>query len=157
MTADFTRWAKSPRDAWMATAAAFPIGNGVAMCVGGFIAAAAGASGGVFSILAHNGGVLAVIAIIFVFVNLGSVCTHCLYNSAVGWSSIVHGRMRVLTLCLGVVGMIAAAAGIWDYFIDWLNLLGVIVPPIGMIIVVDQLLAHLGADYETPRAPRQPL
>src|SRR3981189_1958815 len=98
MTADFTRWAKSPRDGWMAIAAAFPIGNGVAMCVGGFIAAAAGGSGDVFSILAHNGGALAVIAIIFVVVNLVSVCTHCLYNSAVGWSNIVHGRVRVLTL-----------------------------------------------------------
>jgi cytosine permease len=156
MTADFTRWAKSPRDAWIATAAAFPIGNGVAMCVGGFIAAAAGGSGDVFGILAHNGGVLAVIAIIFLFVNLGSVCTHCLYNSAVGWSNIVHGRMRVLTLCLGIVGMIVAAAGIWDYFIDWLNLLGVIVPPIGAIIIVDQLWARRHDRGPVPAVRWQP-
>ena len=56
-------------------------------------------------------GFLAVLAIIFLFVNLGSVCTHCLYNSAVGWSNIVHGRMRVLTLCLGIVGMTALSGG----------------------------------------------
>jgi cytosine permease len=142
MTADFTRWARSPRDAWIATVTAFPIGNGLAMCIGGFIAAAAGGSGDVFGILVHHGGLAAVIAVIFLFVYLGSVCTHCLYNSAVGWSNIVHGRMRVLTLLLGVVGIVVAAAGIWDYFIDWLNLLGVIVPPIGAIIIVDQLWAR---------------
>jgi len=141
MTADFTRWAKTPRDAWIATATAFPIGNGIAMVIGGVIAAAAGGSGDVFSILAGNGGVLAAIAVVFLFVNLGSVCTHCLYNSAVGWSHIVHSRMRVLTLGLGILGIILAAAGVWDYFIAWLNLLGVIVPPIGAIIIVDQLWA----------------
>jgi cytosine permease len=142
MTADFTRWAKTPRDAWIATAAAFPIGNGIAMVIGGFIAAAAGGSGDVFSILADNGGVLAVLAVLFLFINLGSVCTHCLYNSAVGWSTILGSRMRILTAVLGVIGIIAATAGIWDFFISWLNLLGIIVPPIGAIIIVDQLLAR---------------
>ncbi|MET0703629.1 MAG: cytosine permease [Mycobacterium sp.] len=142
MTADFTRWAKSPRDAWIATAAAFPIGNGIAMVIGGFIAAAAGGAGDVFGILADDGGVLAFVAVIFLFINLGSVCTHCLYNSAVGWSTIVGSRMRILTVVLGVIGIIAATAGIWDFFINWLNLLGIIVPPIGAIIIVDQLLAR---------------
>jgi cytosine permease len=95
-------------------------------------------------------------AIIFLCVKLGSVCTHCLYNSAVGWSNIVHCRVGVLTLCLGVVGMIVAAAGIWDYFIDWLNLLGVIVPPIGAIIIVDQLWARRHDRGPVPAVRWQP-
>jgi cytosine permease len=156
MTADFTRWAETPRDAWIATAAAFPIGNGIAMVIGGFIAAAASGSGDVFSILAEDGGVLAVIAVIFLFINLGSVCTHCLYNSAVGWSTIVGSRMRILTVVLGVIGIIAATAGIWDYFINWLNLLGIIVPPIGAIIIVDQLLARRSDSGPIPAFRWQP-
>jgi cytosine permease len=156
MTADFTRWAKTSRDAWIATATAFPIGNGIAMVIGGFIAAAAGGSGDVFSILAGNGGVIAAIAVIFLFVNLGSVCTHCLYNSAVGWSNILHSRMRILTLGLGLLGIIAATAGIWDFFIDWLNLLGVIVPPIGAIIIVDQLWAGRRDGTAVPAVRWQP-
>ncbi|AQA02882.1 hypothetical protein BVC93_11050 [Mycobacterium sp. MS1601] len=156
MTADFTRWAKSPRDAWIATAAAFPIGNGVAMVIGGFIAAAAGGSGDVFSILAENGGLLGVIAVVFLFINLGSVCTHCLYNAAVGWSTILGSRMRILTVVLGVIGIVAAAAGIWDFFISWLNLLGIIVPPIGAIIIVDQLLARRESSGITPAFRWQP-
>jgi cytosine permease len=156
MTADFTRWASTSRDAWIATATAFPIGNGIAMVIGGFIAAVAGGSGDVFSILAGNGGLIAVIAVIFLFVNLGSVCTHCLYNSAVGWSNILHSRMRILTLGLGLLGIIAATAGIWDFFIDWLNLLGVIVPPIGAIIIVDQLWAGRRDGTAVPAVRWQP-
>lgn len=156
MTADFTRWARSPRDAWIATAAAFPVGNGIAMVIGGFIAAAAGGSGDVFSILAEGGGVLAVIAVLFLFINLGSVCTHCLYNAAVGWSTILGSRMRILTAVLGVIGIIAATAGIWDFFINWLNLLGIIVPPIGAILIVDQLLARRTVTGATPAFRWQP-
>lgn len=157
MTADFTRWAKNTRHAWIATASAFPVANFIAMAVGGVVAAASqNATGDVFGLIVNRGGVFSLIAVAFLFINLGSVCTHCLYNSAMGWSTILKSRMRLLTLFLGVLGIIIAALGIWNYFIDWLNLLGVIVPPIGMIILVDQVLIHRGAEYETPRAPWQP-
>lgn len=36
--------------------------------------------------------------------------------------------------------MLLAVAGIWSYFEQWLTLLGVIVPPIGIILIVDQLI-----------------
>ncbi|RXZ70305.1 cytosine permease [Agromyces albus] len=145
MTADFTRWAKNTRHAWIATASAFPIGNLFAMVIGGVIAAATAGSGDVFGILALQGGIFPVLAVIFLVVNLGSVCTHCLYNAAVGWSTILRGRMRILTLVLGAVGVIVATLGIWGFFINWLNLLGVIVPPIGAIIIADQLLVRRAA------------
>lgn len=146
MTADFTRWAKDGRQGALAALFAFPVANVIAMLIGGFIVAAGASSnptvaGGDFlPILASNGSALAVLAVLFVFVNLGSVCTHCLYNGAVGWSHITGGKMRVLTLILGAVGVIAALAGIWSFFLDWLNLLGILVPPLGVIIVADQLV-----------------
>jgi cytosine permease len=150
MTADFTRWAKTPRQAWIATSAAFPAGNLIAMLVGGFIAAAtAGGSGDVFGLIVNQGGLMPLIAVIFLVVNLGSVCTHCLYNSAVGWSSIMRSNMRTFTLILGTIGVIIAALGIWGFFVNWLNLLGVIVPPIGAIIIADQVLLRRGASTDT--------
>lgn len=150
MTADFTRWSKDRRQAWIATSAAFPVSNLVAMVVGGTVAAAAGGAGDVFGIVAAQGGLLAVVAVAFLFINLGSVCTHCLYNGAVGWSSILGSRMRVLTVVLGAVGILAAVLGIWNVFISWLNLLGVIVPPIGAILITD----HLVRRDRTARAVR---
>ncbi|MEU7769365.1 cytosine permease [Nocardia sp. NPDC049190] len=157
MTADFTRWAKNSRHAWLATASAFPVANVVAMLIGGVVAAASRTSSGdIFGIIVNRGGFLTVVAVAFLFINLGSVCAHCLYNSAIGWSTIFKGRMRSLTLVLGALGIVIAALGIWNYFINWLNLLGVIVPPIGMIILVDQAFLRRGDDVETPQVRWQP-
>lgn len=146
MTADFTRWSKDGREGAIAAFFAFPVANMVSMLVGGVIVAAGassaptGAGGDFLPILADGGPLLAVVAVLFVFINLGSVCTHCLYNGAVGWSYITGGKMRLLTVVLGVIGVVAALAGIWSLFLDWLNLLGVLVPPLGAIIIVDQLV-----------------
>jgi cytosine permease len=146
MTADFTRWSRSGREAVLASFTAFPVAYFISLLVGGLVVAAGMAvdpatNGGDFlPILTAHGPLLAAIAVVFVFVNLGSVCAHCLYNGAVGWSQLTGSRMRVLTIVLGVVGLVAALAGVWSYFADWLNLLGIFVPPIGAVIIVDQVL-----------------
>ena len=49
------------------------------------------------------------IAFIFLYCNLGSVCSHCLYNAATGWSRILGSHMRLLAVALGVIGIIVAA------------------------------------------------
>jgi hypothetical protein len=36
---------------------------------------------------------------------------------------------------LGIIGTVAAVAGIWSYFATWLNILGVMVPPIGVTAI----------------------
>jgi len=146
MTADFTRWAGSGRDAVLAAFTAFPVAGLTAQVFGILVvsvgaAAAPATSGGDFlPILAGHGPVLAGLAVVFVFVNLGSVCTHCLYNGAVGYSHLLGSRMRVLTLVLGAIGGVLAVAGVWSLFLSWLNVLGMLVPPIGAVMIVDQLL-----------------
>ena len=88
------------------------------------------------------------LAFIFLYCNLGSVCSHCLYNAATGWSRIFGSHMRVLAIALGVIGIVVAAGNVWAFFIQWLTLLGILVPPIGAIILVDQyvLRAEVGGD-----------
>ncbi|MBU8813112.1 cytosine permease [Mycolicibacterium goodii] len=148
MTADFTRWAKGGKEAVLAAFSAFPVANLVAMLTGAIIVAAGGAlnpatDGGDFlPILVEHGTILTALAVIFVFVNLGSVCAHCLYNGAVGWSQLVGSKMRILTLVLGVAGLAIAVAGVWSHFPTWLNLLGIFVPSIGAVVIVDQLLTR---------------
>lgn len=157
MTADFTRWAKDGKSAVYASMTAFPFANMIAQ-IFGIIVVCTGAAGNAQSAggdfmptLTQRGGILSIIALIFVFVNLGSVCTHCLYNGAIGWSRIVGAKMRTVTIVLGLIGGVVAAAGVWSYFLSWLNLLGILVPPIGAVIVVDQLVfgkgTSSGADY----------
>ncbi|WP_084505789.1 purine-cytosine permease family protein [Nocardia harenae] len=151
MTADFTRWSKNGREGFLAAFSAFPLGNTVALVIGGLIvalgaAANPAADGGNFlSILIDQGGWLVPVAVIFVFVNLGSVCAHCLYNGAVGWSQLTGRRMRALSVVLGAIGVLLAVAGVWSHFETWLNLLGVIVPPIGIVLILDQLVLRRAA------------
>jgi cytosine permease len=146
MTADFTRWAKNGREGAVSTIFAFPIGNFIAEFVGGIVVATgvipnpASTGGDFMSVLAGHGTLLTTLSILFVFINLGSVGTHCLYNGAVGWSHMTGKKMRTITLVIGVVGLIVAVSGIYNHFFNWLVLLGVIIPPIGSIIIMDRLV-----------------
>ncbi|EPQ5227987.1 cytosine permease [Providencia stuartii] len=146
MTADFTRWAKNGKQGFLAAFTAFPISKFFAEVIGAIIVATGvvlhpEVTGGDFiTILANASPLLSILAIIFVFVNLGVGCTHCLYNGAVGWSHITKGKMRTLTIILGIIGILVAVTGIWNAFQTWLNLLGLIVPPIAAIIIMDQLV-----------------
>jgi cytosine permease len=139
MTPDFTRWARSERAAWIATASAFPFANALAMAFGGVIAAAASSNANFFELVAGRGGVVTALAVVFLFVNLGTVCTHCLYNAAVGWAHILGSRFTPVALGWGMLGTVVAAAGVWSQFESWLILLGVIVPPIGAVLLTDHL------------------
>lgn len=147
MTADFTRWARTGRQAVLATITAFPVASLVAQLSGAlFVAAGAIAlpavNGGNFApILTGSGNpLLNVFLLVFVVINLGSVCTHCLYNGALGWSHLTRSTMRLLTLVLGVIGVAVAVLGAWHYFVNWLALLGVLVPPLGAVLIADQII-----------------
>jgi cytosine permease len=54
--------------------------------------------------------------------------------------------MRIAAVILAVVGIVIAAANVWALFIPWLSLLGVVVPPIGAIILVDLYLLRPGTE-----------
>ncbi|CAN5788487.1 cytosine permease [soil metagenome] len=154
VTADFNRWAADKKSSLIATFCAFPFANLLAMLVGGVMTAALavpepqpfGLDNMFGYMLAQNKPWLSVIAFAFLFFNLGSVCAHCLYNSAVGWSRIGNGRMRIFAVGLAVVGIVIAAANVWALFIPWLSLLGILVPPIGAIIVADLYFVRPGAE-----------
>ena len=72
-------------------------------------------------------------------------------NSATGWSRIMRSHMRLLAIALGTIGIIVAAGNVWAFFIQWVSLLGILVPPIGAIILVDQYAlrpqAEIAADW----------
>jgi cytosine permease len=153
MTADFTRWSRNGREGVLAAFTAFPVASMVAQLTGGVVVAAGAIAspatdGGNFLPLVADGAgpLLTALAIVFVFVNLGSVCSHCLYNGAMSWSTIVGGRMRVLTLLLGIAGVGIALAGVWSHFLSWLVILSVFVPPIGAVLIADQVLLRGAAE-----------
>jgi len=162
VTADFNRWAADKRASLIASASAFPFANLVAMLVGGVMTAALalpnpqpfGLDNMFGYLLAQKQGWLSVVAFVFLFCNLGSVCAHCLYNSAVGWSRIGGGRMRLFAVGLAVVGIAVAAANVWALFIPWLSLLGILVPPIGAVMIADLYFVRPGAGIAANWRPK---
>ncbi|HTN97892.1 MAG TPA: cytosine permease [Nordella sp.] len=162
VTADFNRWAADRKSSLISTFSAFPFANLVAMLVGGVMTAALAVPNanpfGVDNMFGYMNGKqmawLSLLAFIFLYCNLGSVCAHCLYNAATGWSRILGSNMRLMAIVLGAIGIVVAAGNIWAFFIEWLSLLGILVPPIGAIILVDQYLvrknATATADWRAP-------
>ena len=154
VTADFNRWAKDLKGSLISTFSAFPFANLVAMLVGGIMTAALATpnanpfgADNMFGYMNDKQLVwLSVLAFIFLYCNLGSVCSHCLYNAATGWSRILGSHMRILAVALGIIGIIVAAGNVWAFFIQWLTLLGILVPPIGAIILVDQYLMRANSE-----------
>ncbi|MCR1784034.1 cytosine permease [Nocardioides carbamazepini] len=144
MTGDFNRWAKNTRHSLISTGGAFLFANTVSMLLGGLIVAATGSAddANFFGRFADQGGVLAVLAILLLFLNLGSVCAHNLYLSAVGWASLTRRSMRVTASVIGVLGIAIAISGAWNHFSTWLSLLGVLVPSLGAVMIVDQLVVR---------------
>lgn len=157
VTADFNRWAADDKSSLVATFSAFPVSNLAAMLVGGVMTAALavpdanpfGADNMSGYINAKQLMWLGVLAFLFLYVNLGSVCAHCLYNAATGWSRILHSHMRLWAVLLGAIGIAIAAGNVWAFFIEWLSLLGILVPPIGAIILVDQYVVRKDAEIDT--------
>lgn len=145
VTADFNRWARTGTHSLIATFSAFPVSNLVAMLVGGIMTAALAVPNanpfGADNMFGYMNslqiGWLSALAFLFLYINLGSVCSHCLYNAATGWSRILRSKMRLLAIILGVLGIVIAAGNVWAFFIQWLSLLGIVVPPIGMILLVE--------------------
>ncbi|MDQ6437523.1 cytosine permease [Mesorhizobium sp. LHD-90] len=161
VTADFNRWAKDTKGSLIATFSAFPFANLVAMLVGGIMTAALAVPNanpfGADNMFGYMNGkqiaFLSLIAFLFLYLNLGSVCAHCLYNAATGWSRILGSRMRLMAIVLGAIGIVVAAGNVWAFFIEWLSLLGILVPPIGAIILVDQYLFRRTSEIDRDWRP----
>ncbi len=161
VSADFNRWAADTKSSLVATFSAFPFANLIAMLVGGVMTAAlavpdANPFGGdnMFGYMVGTEiGWLAIIAFVFLLLNLGSVCSHCLYNAATGWSRILKSHMRLMAVVLGLIGIAIAATNVWAFFIEWLSLLGIIVPPIGAIVLVDQYFSRKDSEIDTDWRP----
>ena len=161
VTSDFNRWAKTPTASLVSTFSAFPFANLIAMLVGGVMTAALAVPNanpfGADNMFGFMNGKqmawLSALAFLFLYINLGSVCSHCLYNAATGWSRILGTHMRVMAVILGAIGIVVAAGNVWAFFIQWLSLLGILVPPIGAIILVDQYVLRPNAQIEADWRP----
>ncbi|WP_215890172.1 cytosine permease [Acidithiobacillus ferrooxidans] len=143
---DFNRWATDRKASWLSVFAAFPLGFGFAMLAGVAFTAVLAMHGIRFDdpfqtanpvgYLIGLGGIFTVFAVVVAAVNQGSNATHCLYNSILGFSKLSGQHYVRTTLVVGTIGVIIAVTGVWAFLLDWLKIIGVLVPPIGAVVIL---------------------
>jgi cytosine permease len=132
---DMCRFARSSGDGRLAAALGFAVAIPVVLMMASFPSIATGQRD-LMVIMANLGaGIPALCVIVFAAWTTNSAN---LYSSSLGLS-VIFGRVARWKLCIvaGVVGTAFAVSGIADYFIPFLLLLGITIPPIAGIYVAD--------------------
>ena len=78
---------------------------------------------------------LGVPAFLFLVFNLTSSIDTQLYSVGLGFANVFNYSRVKLTAIGGVIGVLVAITGVIDYWTAWLSTLGVIVPPLGGIML----------------------
>jgi cytosine permease len=140
MTADFTRWTKSPKQAWAVTAVAFPVCNLLMLMVGGIYTAVAGQLDFFFglSVIA-----LGIPIMIIQWASNGSTCDGCLYNAVQGFKNVsyyiskgkINFSWKKIALIVMFAGTVVAASNLLTSIVPWLLLLGTVVSLVGGVLI----------------------
>ena len=81
-----------------------------------------------------------------------STCDACLYHATMGYTNAFSGlRWRHAAMLGSAIGIIAAGTGIIGNIVNWLILLGLLVPPIGGAIIADYYVVRGGKGFSVLR------
>ena len=142
ITADISRFSKTKKDAFwgnfLGRMVAFPL----AMLLGGFFQYAYGVSSLCDVMFTYCG--MALFVPFVLVVSIWAVNNYNLYCAALGIINTLDGHVRLpqwlITLLIGIVSTLLGALGIMDASSSFLNLLGVLIPPIAAVMIADYYL-----------------
>lgn len=117
----------------------------------------------IVDIMLATSGVIGVCIVVFSTVKLNDIN---LYSSGLGVMTMINAffnvklNRNVVIWTLGIIGTVLSMVGIINYFTDFLSLLGVFVPPVAGIVVVDYFIlkrnrAELEATRESGELPKR--
>ena len=131
-TPDFTRFSRKPSAAALATVIAFLFGNSL-MFLFGAVAAMVYGLEDISTVLCLQG--LLVPAIAVLGLNIWTTNDNAIYTAGLGLSNITGCPKRHLVLVCGFLGTLSS---VWLYahFCGWLNILNVLIPPFGAIVLI---------------------
>lgn len=150
---DYSRFARSIAHAMWSVFIALWIVQGLVFFLAAVPSVATGESDLIKIMLALGIGLPA-----FLLLLLSSWCSNvlCLYSSGLSLATItVRVSLRRLILLIGVIGTALAFAYSQQYFIDFLIILGVSIPPVASIYVLDATLVRRG-EYTLSQLDREP-
>ncbi|PKH21937.1 cytosine permease [Enterobacterales bacterium CwR94] len=154
MTPDLTRYSKNGKHVFGVTLATIILGEFIINGLAIFIARKLN-TGDIMSIITIASGTLGLFAVIFSTLRVNDLN---LYSSALGIINAIESttgkklKYTTITLCLGILGTTLSVLGILDHFVDFLNLLGVIVPPaLGVMLTEYFVLKKYSVELERSR------
>ena len=139
ITADMTRFNRSPADVVKQTVVGVSLGEFVIGLSGVLLAHAAG-TGNIVAIVTSSVGL---VGLFIVLTGTLKINDWNLYSSSLGLVNFISTAFRrdlhrvSTTIVLGIVGSVLAAAGILGHFTDFLIVLGVVFPPIAGIMIAE--------------------
>jgi cytosine permease len=132
--ADITRFAKSPRISWIATIIGYMIAN-LYIILAGYLTSLATGMGDLPSAMLQLG--LGIPAMIVLITAQWTTNDNNLYTSSLGLANIINVDRSRIVLVSGVLATLVGVAGLSNYFVNWLVILGIGVPPMAGIILAD--------------------
>ncbi len=147
---DLCRYAKTVRDGVLAIVVSLGIGLPFILAASAVPSIAAREADLVDIMVKLGLGVPALFVIIFATWTSNA---NNLYSTSLGLATVVERVAKwKLTLVAGIVGTLVAVAGFTDYFMPFLLVLGVAIPPVAGIYLVDYFLVQ-GRDAYAGRCP----
>lgn len=145
-TPDYARFLNNGKEVfWMTLIGTF-VGEFGTNIIGVLLALAMGTSD-IITIMMGTSGILGVLIVV---ASTAKVNDLNLYTSGLGISTFVNSifnkkvNRTVLIWTLGIIGTFLSVIGIINYFTDFLTLLGVALPPVAGIIVIDYFILKRG-------------
>jgi cytosine permease len=142
ITPDMTRYNRSVADVIKQTIVGMTLGEYTVGLIGVLLAHAVKSSD-VITIITSTSGALGTIVLIAATLKIND---WNLYSSSLGFVNIldaVFGKRvnrAIVTLVVGVIGTVLSAVGVLQFFVGFLTVLGVTIPPIAGIMTVDYFL-----------------
>jgi cytosine permease len=137
MTGDIVRYTRTGWQAVAVTGVAFLISNAPFMILGAVISAAVANPDVPYFLDSDSFTVLIPIAML-ALLSTWSTADACLYNASLGFTNAFPAlNWRKAALLGTAIGVLAAATGLVSSVVDYLLFIGLVVPPIGAVIVID--------------------
>lgn len=134
-TTNWTRFASTPRGAFLAGLSAFVIGNGL-MLVAGALGALVYGQPDIVRVLDEQG--LLVAGLLLMLLSIWVVTDRTVYAFSVAGANLLRiENRRALAIVGSILGLALAISGFYNFLVDYLILLGTFIPPIGAIIAAD--------------------
>lgn len=140
LTPDFARFSQNKKVGVLTTAVAFFIGNSL-MFIFGAVGAMVTGQSDISEVMFLQG--LIIPAIIILGFNIWTTNDNALYASGLGFSNITKIPKSKIVVFNGIIGTLGALY-IYNNFVSWLNLLGILIPSIGGIIIADYFIVRKG-------------